>query len=111
MDLKTNMTFTGMREPYLAKYKAGVDKNGLLQYVDVDLNAETGWTTAECLTLAETVPFTQVMLFNIYSFMVQSFIHTLHREHITPPHGMLNLLGSSLTNQEVLLVVHLEQHK
>jgi xanthine dehydrogenase/oxidase len=59
MDLKTNMTFTGMREPYVAKYKAGVDKDGLLQFVETKMYAETGWNASECLSLAEAVPFAQ----------------------------------------------------
>ena len=35
MDLKSNMAFTGKREPHVAQYKAGVDSAGLLQYVDI----------------------------------------------------------------------------
>ena len=59
MDLKSNMAFTGKREPYVAQYKAGVDSAGLLKYVDITINADVGWSVAEALSMAETIPFTQ----------------------------------------------------
>ena len=62
LDLKSNMSFIGMREQYFAQYKAGVDKDGLLQSLDVTYNVGTGWTASEVMTLAEALPFTQ----NVY---------------------------------------------
>ena len=59
MDLKSNMAFTGKREPYVAQYKAGVDSAGLLQYVDITINADVGWSVAEALSMAEGMLFTQ----------------------------------------------------
>ena len=59
MDLKTNMEFTGKRGDYLAKYKAGVDSNGLIQFVDIDLNTDVGWSSAEGVTAGEAIPFAQ----------------------------------------------------
>merc|ERR1719210_836215 len=38
MDLKTCMSFISMREQYFNQYKASIDKNGLLQSVDVTYN-------------------------------------------------------------------------
>lgn len=68
MDLKSNMNFIGKREPYLFKYKAGVDADNTLQYVEADIFANCGWTQAECLTLMETIPFSQ----NAYNSKVWS---------------------------------------
>lgn len=59
MDLKSNMAFIGKREPYLFKYKAGVDSDHKLQYIEADIFANCGWTQSECLTLMETMPFSQ----------------------------------------------------
>ena len=59
MDLKSTMSFIGMREQYFAQYKAGVDKDGLLQSIDVTYNVGSGWTASEMMTLAEAIPFTQ----------------------------------------------------
>lgn len=59
MDLKTCMTFTGKREEYVVKYKAGVDNAGCLQFVHMDLHTNAGWTTSESLSIAETITFAQ----------------------------------------------------
>jgi len=37
LDLESNMALAGGRMPYYCKYKAGVDKNGLLQAVDMHI--------------------------------------------------------------------------
>ena len=59
MDLKTNSEFTGKRGDYLAKYKAGVDSNGLIQFVDITFNTDVGWSSAEGLSIGEVIPFAQ----------------------------------------------------
>ena len=53
LDLKSNMSFVGIREPYVAQYKAGVDSEGLLQFVDITFNNDTGWSHCEALTLGQ----------------------------------------------------------
>ena len=65
LDLKSNMALVGMREAYLAQYKAGVDSEGLLQFVDITFNNDTGWSHCEALTLGQyriyefhPIPFT-----------------------------------------------------
>ena len=59
MDIKSNMSFTGKRENYIGKYKAGVNSENKLQSVDMEFYTECGWSAAECLTLAETIPTAQ----------------------------------------------------
>ena len=59
MDLKTCMSFTGKREFYVVKYKAGVDSGKKLQYVDIDFYMASGWNASETMSMAETVPFAQ----------------------------------------------------
>jgi len=42
LDLESNMALAGGRMPYYCKYKAGVDKNGLLQAVDMHILCDAG---------------------------------------------------------------------
>ena len=53
------MSFTGKRECYIAKYKAGVNAENKLQFVDIQFFTECGWSASEVLTLAETIPTAQ----------------------------------------------------
>ena len=59
MDLKSNMSFIGKRECYNGKYRAGVDAEEKLQFVDITIFTECGWSAAECMTLAECIPCAQ----------------------------------------------------
>ena len=59
MDLKSNMSFTGKRECYIAKYKAGVNVENKLQFVDVQIFTECGWSAGEAMSQAETIPTAQ----------------------------------------------------
>ncbi len=60
MDLKSNMAFTGLREPYVANYKAEVDPTTQkLNHIEVTFHADCGWTASECLSMAETMTFAQ----------------------------------------------------
>ncbi|XP_069165338.1 xanthine dehydrogenase/oxidase-like [Procambarus clarkii] len=46
LDLSTNMTAIGWREPFLCTYKVGVDDAGLLQAVEATLTSDAGsWNT------------------------------------------------------------------
>ena len=63
MDLKSIMSFIGMREEYYAQYKVGVDQAGMLQSVDITINVGCGWTASESMTIAEALPFAQ----NVYN--------------------------------------------
>ena len=47
MDLRSNFEVLGRRHPYLCKYKAGVDANGALQFVDMTIISDSGFSTFE----------------------------------------------------------------
>ena len=44
LDRDEDMMLTGYRHPFLAKYKVGFNKDGLVQAVDMDLFANAGWS-------------------------------------------------------------------
>lgn len=59
MDLKSNMSFIGLREPYIVKYKAGVDSSNKLQFVDCNFFGDCGYSTSEFFSMAELLQFAQ----------------------------------------------------
>ena len=44
LDLKSNMEVLGRRHPFMAKYKAGADESGILQFVDLDIYSDSGFS-------------------------------------------------------------------
>ncbi len=53
LDRQDDQIITGKRHPYLIKYRAGFDENGLLTAVDVVLNSNAGYTTDLSLSILE----------------------------------------------------------
>ncbi|XP_028395681.1 xanthine dehydrogenase-like [Dendronephthya gigantea] len=61
MNLKTNMEMIGKRYPYLAKYKIGAAKEGLLKGIDLTCYAACGIATTECY-----LPMFPILMDNAY---------------------------------------------
>ncbi|XP_046849634.1 xanthine dehydrogenase 1-like isoform X2 [Xenia sp. Carnegie-2017] len=61
MNLRTNMTMVGKRFPYIAKYKVGVSKEGILKAVELSVYSGCGLATTETL-----LPYMSTFVDNAY---------------------------------------------